>query len=129
MVPRVTARAINAAAFAPRCLSEGKPKARRFHEREHREALRRVPRFQVGKGVLGTIDLSRVLHTSGRGRRTHQFTEMTGRATYDRGAVALRASTSTPGLTAAATRTSRRARLRAHRRRHPHHGAAFARYS
>ena len=47
--------------------------------------------FTVGKGMLGSIDLSRVMHTSGRqyGGRT-QFTEMTGQAIYDRGAVALR---------------------------------------
>jgi hypothetical protein len=47
--------------------------------------------FSMGKGALGTVDLSRVLQTSGRqhGGRT-LFTELNGQATYDRGAVALR---------------------------------------
>jgi hypothetical protein len=93
----LTARAINAAAFAPALLAEGKAEgvghfsmsgadpAKLYHG-AHLEG-----NFSVGKGVLGTVDLSRVLHTSGRqsGGRT-QFTEMTGHATYDRGAVALR---------------------------------------
>ncbi|MFL6565931.1 MAG: hypothetical protein ACJ8G5_13440 [Burkholderiales bacterium] len=93
----LTARAINAAAFAPALLSEGKAEGQarfsmsgsdpaKLYDAAHLEG-----NFSVGKGVLGTIDLSRVLHTSGRqyGGRT-QFTEMTGHATYDRGAVALR---------------------------------------
>src|SRR4051794_38793753 len=93
----LTARAINAAAFAPALLSEGKAEGQarfsmsgsdpaKLYDAAHLEG-----NFSLGKGVLGTIDLSRVLHTSGRqyGGRT-QFTEMTGHATYDRGAVALR---------------------------------------
>ncbi|MFL6573656.1 MAG: hypothetical protein ACJ8G4_18000 [Burkholderiales bacterium] len=93
----LTARAINAAAFAPALLSEGKAEGQarfsmsgsdpaKLYDAAHLEG-----NFSVGKGVLGTIDLSRALHTSGRqyGGRT-QFTEMTGHATYDRGAVALR---------------------------------------
>jgi len=93
----LTARAINAASFAPALLSEGKAEGQarfsmsgndpaKLYNAAHLEG-----NFSVGKGVLGTIDLSRVLHTGGRqyGGRT-QFTEMTGHATYDRGAVALR---------------------------------------
>src|SRR4051812_4793791 len=93
----LTARAINAAVFAPALLSEGKAEGQarfsmsgndpaKLYDAAHLEG-----NFSLGKGVLGTIDLSRVLHTSGRqyGGRT-QFTEMTGHATYDRGAVALR---------------------------------------
>ena len=47
--------------------------------------------FAVGKGALGTFDLSRVLQTSGKqyGGRT-LFTELSGHGVYDRGAVALR---------------------------------------
>jgi len=107
----LTARAINAAAFAPALLSEGKAEGQarfsmsgndpaKLYNAAHLEG-----NFSVGKGVLGTIDLSRVLHTSGRqyGGRT-QFTEMTGHATYDRGAVALRnISISAGALTAAAS--------------------------
>jgi hypothetical protein len=107
----LTARAINAAAFAPALLSEGKAEGlarfsmsgndpAKLYSAAHLEG-----NFSVGKGVLGTIDLSRVLHTSGRqyGGRT-QFTEMTGHATYDRGAVALRnVNISAGALTAAAS--------------------------
>ena len=76
----------------------------------------------MGKGVLGSFDLSRALHTSGRqyGGRT-QFTEMTGQATYDRGAVALRNVTIGAGALnagASADIAPERRALRPHRRRH-----------
>jgi len=107
----LTARAINAAAFAPALLSEGKAEGQarfsmsgndpaKLHHAAYLEG-----NFSVGKGVLGTIDLSRVLHTSGRqyGGRT-QFTEMSGHAVYDRGAVALRnVNISAGALTAGAS--------------------------
>ncbi len=107
----LTARAINAAVFAPALLSEGKAEGQgrfsmsggdpmKLYNGAHLEG-----NFSVGKGMLGTVDLSRVLHTSGRqyGGRT-QFTEMTGHATYDRGAVALRnVNISAGALTAAAS--------------------------
>ena len=93
----ITARSINAAVFAPALLSEGKAEGQghfsmsgadpmKLYHAAHLEG-----NFSVGKGVLGTVDLSRVLHTGGSqyGGRT-QFTEMTGHAVYDRGAVALR---------------------------------------
>ena len=93
----LTARAINAAAFAPALLSEGKAEGQARFSMSGKDPAKLYNaaylegNFSVGKGVLGTVDLSRVLHTSGRqyGGRT-QFTEMTGHATYDRGAVALR---------------------------------------
>src|SRR6266403_4989571 len=47
--------------------------------------------FTVNKGVLGSFDLSRAIQTGGRqvtGRT--QFTEMSGQAIYNAGAVALR---------------------------------------
>jgi hypothetical protein len=107
----LTARAINAALFAPALLAEGKAEGQgrfsmsgndpmKLYNAAHLEGS-----FTVGKGVLGTIDLSRVLHTGGRqyGGRT-QFTEMTGYAVYDRGAVALRnVNISAGALTAAAS--------------------------
>ena len=93
----MTARHINAASLAPALLSEGKAEGiGRFSmsgadpAKLHR-AARIEGSFAVGKGALGTVDLSRVLQTSGRqyGGRT-QFTELTGHGVYDRGAVSLR---------------------------------------
>jgi hypothetical protein len=93
----MTARHINAAFLAPALLSEGKAEGiGRFSmsgadpAKLHR-AARIEGSFAVGKGALGTVDLSRVLQTSGRqyGGRT-QFTELTGHGVYDRGAVSLR---------------------------------------
>ncbi|HJY76968.1 MAG TPA: hypothetical protein VKE95_10060 [Burkholderiales bacterium] len=107
----LTARAINGAWFAPALLSEGKAEGQgRFSmsgsdPMKLYHAARLEGDFSVGKGALGTIDLSRVLHTGGKqyGGRT-QFTEMTGHAVYDRGAVALRNVNITAGaLTAGAS--------------------------
>ena len=107
----LTARSINGAWFAPALLSEGKAEGQgrfsmsgndpaKLYNAAHLEGD-----FSVGKGALGTVDLARVLHTGGRqyGGRT-QFTEMTGHAVYDRGAVALRNVNITAGaLTAGAS--------------------------
>jgi hypothetical protein len=107
----LTARAINAAAFAPALLCEGKAEGQARFSMSGNDPAKLYHaaylegNFSVGKGMLGTVDLSRVLHTSGRqyGGRT-QFTEMTGHATYDRGAVALRnVNLSAGALTAAAS--------------------------
>jgi hypothetical protein len=93
----MTARHINAASLAPALLSEGKAEGiGRFSmsgadpAKLHR-AARIEGSFAVGKGALGTVDLSRLLQTSGRqhGGRT-QFTELTGHGVYDRGSVSLR---------------------------------------
>ena len=106
----LTARAINAAAFAPALLSEGKAEGQARFSMTGKDPTKLYRgaylegNFSVGKGVLGTMDLSRVLHTNGQqyGGRT-QFTEMTGHATYDRGAVALRnVNINSGALTAAA---------------------------
>jgi hypothetical protein len=93
----LTVRGINAAVFAPALLSEGKAEGTgRFSmsgpdPTKLANAARIEGNFNVGKGALGTVDLSRVLQTSGRqyAGRT-QFTEMNGHGLYDRGAVALR---------------------------------------
>ena len=107
----LTARAINAAVFAPALLSEGKAEGQARFSMSGKDpaklsnAAYLEGNFSVGKGALGTIDLARVLHTGGRqyGGRT-QFTEMTGHATYDHGAVALRNVNITAGaLTAGAS--------------------------
>jgi hypothetical protein len=78
----VTARNINAAVFAPALLSEGSKLG---------TGGRLEGNFTINAGVLGSFDLGRVIRTSGREHagRT-QFTELTGQATYDRGAVTLR---------------------------------------
>jgi len=94
---KMTARNINAASLAPALLTEGKAEATgrffmsgadpaKLHNGAHLEGS-----FAVGKGALGTVDLSRVLQTSGKqyqGRTP--FTELTGHGVYERGAVALR---------------------------------------
>jgi len=100
----MTMRGINAAIFAPALLSEGKVEGSgRFSMSGADPAkLYRGARldgsFAMGKGVLGSFDLARVLHTGGRqyGGRT-QFTEMTGQGSYDRGAIALRNISITAG--------------------------------
>jgi hypothetical protein len=93
----MTARAINAAIFAPALLSEGKAEGTaKFsmsgaNPAKLSNGARMEGNFHVNKGVLGSFDLSRAIQTSGRqftGRT--QFTEMTGQGVYDRGAVALR---------------------------------------
>ena len=105
------ARGINAAVFAPALLSEGKAEANgRFSmsgsdPAKLANAAHIDGNFTVSKGVLGSFDLSRVLQTGGRqyGGRT-PFTGMTGRGTYERGAVTLRDVNITAGaLNAGAT--------------------------
>src|SRR5436190_1486442 len=93
----VTARGINAAAFAPALLSEGRGEGTgRFWMTGAEPAKlasggRLEGNFTVNKGVLGSFDLSRAIQTGGRqvtGRT--QFTQMNGQAIYNAGAVALR---------------------------------------
>jgi hypothetical protein len=93
----VTARNINAAVFAPALLSEGKGEGTgRFSMSGSEPAKlgsggRLEGSFTINSGVLGSFDLGRVIRTSGKeyAGRT-QFTELSGNATYDRGAVSLR---------------------------------------
>jgi len=93
----VTARGINAAVFAPALLSEGRGGGTgRFWMTGSEPAKlasggRLEGNFTVNKGVLGSFDLSSAIQTGGRqvtGRT--RFTEMSGQATYNAGAVALR---------------------------------------
>jgi hypothetical protein len=107
----LTVRGINAAVFAPALLSEGKAEGTgRFHMSGIDPAklaggTRIDGNFAVGKGALGSIDLSRAITSSGRqyaGRTP--FTEMIGQGQYDRGAVTLRnVSISAGALQAAAS--------------------------
>jgi hypothetical protein len=93
----LTARGINAAAFAPALLSEGRGEGTgRFWMTGSEPAKlassgRLEGNFTVNKGVLGSFDLSRAIQTGGQevtGRT--RFTEMNGQAIYNAGAVTLR---------------------------------------
>ena len=93
----VTARGINVAVFAPALLSEGRGGGTgRFSMTGSEPAKlasggRLEGNFSVNKGVLGSFDLSSAIQTGGRqvSGRT-RFTEMSGQASYNAGAVALR---------------------------------------
>ena len=93
----IAARNINAGVFAPALLSSGKAEGNgRFSfsgsEPSRLGATGRVEgSFTISRGVLGAFDLSRAIQTAGRqaGGRT-QFSELTGHAVFDRGAIALR---------------------------------------
>lgn len=93
----LTVRNMNAGVFAPALLSSGKAEGSgRFSlagaEPSRLGATGRVEgSFTISRGVLGAFDLSRAIQTGGRqaGGRT-QFSELTGHAVFDKGAVALR---------------------------------------
>ena len=92
----VTVRNVNAAVFAPALLSEGKGEGTgRFSmsgpdPSKLAAGGRLEGNFTVNSGAIG-LDLGRVIRSGGResaGRTS--FNELTGQATYDRGAVSLR---------------------------------------
>ncbi|HVL37370.1 MAG TPA: hypothetical protein VM489_17005, partial [Burkholderiales bacterium] len=93
----LTVRGINAAVFAPALLSEGKAEGSGKFVMAGADpaalaaGARLEGSFTVHKGVLGNIDLSRVIQTGGRQHagRT-QFVELKAQGLYDRGAIALR---------------------------------------
>jgi len=93
----LTARNINAAVFAPALVSDGRAEGSgRFSMRGSQpaklgETARIEGTFTINRGVLGSFDLARAVQSQGKAAtgRT-MFAEMTGHATYDRGAVALR---------------------------------------
>jgi hypothetical protein len=91
-------RRINAAVFAPALLSEGRveqgqgsysmsgPDPAKLHESAHIEG-----HFEMSKGSLGSIDLSRAIQSNGgqsSGRTV--FAELSADGVYDKGAVQLR---------------------------------------
>ena len=93
----MTARGINAAVFAPALLSEGTAEGTGKFTLVGPEPAklgangRMEGNFSVGKGVLGSFDLSRAIQTSGKQAQGRtQFAEMNGQAIYDRGEVELR---------------------------------------
>jgi len=93
----MTARGLNAAVFAPALVSEGRGEGTAKFSMSGPEpaklgaAGRYDGSFKIESGALGSVDLSRALRTGGRetAGRT-EFTDLTGQATYDRGAVTLR---------------------------------------
>src|SRR3954468_4117217 len=93
----VTVRGINAAVFAPALVSTGTGEGTgRFSmtgaDPAKLASTGRIDgNFTVTQGTLGSFDLAKGIQTSGKqAMGTTSFTEMTGQAVYDRGAVALR---------------------------------------
>jgi hypothetical protein len=93
----VTVRGINAAVFAPALISNGTGEGTgRFTMTGSDPAKlassgRLEGNFTVTQGTLGSYDLAKGIQSSGKAAAgTTPFTEMTGQAVYDRGAVALR---------------------------------------
>jgi len=109
---RLKVRRINGAVFAPALLSEGRveqgqgsyrmsgPNPAKLYESAHIEG-----HFDMSKGSLGSIDLSRAIQSNGgqsSGRTV--FAELSGDGVYDKGAVELRNVNLLAGaLSAAAT--------------------------
>jgi hypothetical protein len=90
----VRARGVRVAVIAPALISEGKVDGRGAYTMSGPnpatlfESARIQGEFKIDKGVLGSFDLRRALQTGGAqtsGRTP--FTELTGQAVYDRGAV------------------------------------------
>jgi hypothetical protein len=99
----LTARNINAAVFAPALLSDGRGEGSgKFSMRGEPGKLAGTGRidgtFTVTRGVLGSIDLAKAIQSGGKTAQGRtQFNEMTGQASYDRGALALRSVTISAG--------------------------------
>jgi hypothetical protein len=93
----VTVRGINAAVFAPALVSTGTGEGTGRFSMSGADPAKlgstgRVEgNFTVTQGTLGSFDLAKGIQTNGKqALGTTSFTEMTGQASYDRGAVALR---------------------------------------
>jgi class 3 adenylate cyclase len=88
---------VNAAVFAPALLSVGKATGSGSYLMQGKDpgklglTARISGGFTVGKGTLGSFDLSRVIRTAGKeSQGTTLFAELSGKGSYDRGAVQLR---------------------------------------
>jgi hypothetical protein len=90
----IRVRGLKVAVLAPALVSEGKVEARGAYSMSGPkpatlfESARIQGEFKIEQGVLGSFDLTRALQTGGAqssGRTI--FTELTGQAVYDRGAV------------------------------------------
>ena len=93
----VTVRGINAAVFAPALLSNGTGEGTGRFAMSGAEPAKLATtgrlegNFTVTQGTLGSFDLAKGIQTNGKqALGTTSFTEMTGQASYDRGALALR---------------------------------------
>ena len=93
----VQVRGINAAVFAPTLLFEGKADATGRFSASGADpgklgaAARVDGNFTVGRGTLGTVDLSRAIQSGSHGATgSTPFNEISGQGVYDKGAVALR---------------------------------------
>ena len=94
---RCACAAVKVAVLAPALVSEGKVEARGAYSMSGAdpatlfESARIQGEFKIDKGVLGSFDLTRALQTGGAqtsGRTI--FSELTGQAVYDKGAVKIR---------------------------------------
>jgi len=94
--------------FAPALVSEGKVEGRGAYNMSGAnpaalyESARMQGDFKIEQGVLGSFDLTRALQTGGnqsQGRTV--FTELTGQAVYDKGAVQIRNVSITAGAMSA----------------------------
>ena len=93
----VTVRGINAAVFAPALISNGTGEGTGRFSMAGAEPAKLATtghldgNFTVTQGTLGSFDLAKGIQTNGKqALGTTSFTEMTGQATYDRGAITLR---------------------------------------
>jgi hypothetical protein len=93
----VTVRGINAAVFAPALISNGTGEGTGRFSMSGAEPAKLATtgrldgNFTVTQGTLGSFDLAKGIQTNGKqALGTTSFTEMTGQATYDRGAITLR---------------------------------------
>ena len=93
----IKGRNINAGAFAPALVSEGKASGHGAFSMSGREPTKLVENgriqgeIKIERGALGAIDLMRTAQTGGKqsGGRT-EFSELTAHVAYDRGAIAVR---------------------------------------
>ena len=100
----VRARAIKVAVFAPALVSEGKLEGKGSYSMSGSvpaslfESARVQGDFKIEKGVLGSFNLTRALQTGGaQSSGRTEFSELTGQAVYDKGALQVRNVSITAG--------------------------------
>jgi len=100
----VRARALRVAVFAPALVSEGKVEGRGAYSMSGSvpanlfESAKVQGDFKIEKGVLGSFNLTRALQTGGaQSSGRTEFSELTGQAVYDKGAVQVRNVSITAG--------------------------------
>jgi hypothetical protein len=100
----VRARAIKVAVFAPALVSEGKLEGKGNYAMSGSvpaslfESAKVQGDFKIEKGVLGSFNLTRALQTGGaQSSGRTEFSELTGQAVYDKGAIQVRNVSITAG--------------------------------